>query len=157
MENKDIRELLRIIKQSGLEEVTIETKTLKLQTKATGETQLVTASLPAASVAPVTQVAAAPAPVPPVNEPAAETANPNHQNICSPIVGTFYRSSKPDVPAFVKEGDKVKKGQVLCIIEAMKLFNEIEAEVSGTIVKILIENATPVEYDQPLFVIDTPA
>jgi acetyl-CoA carboxylase biotin carboxyl carrier protein len=74
--------------------------------------------------------------------------------IKSPMIGTFYRSSSPDKPAFVTVGDEVKKGQVLCIIEAMKLFNEIESEVSGRIVKVLAEDASPVEYDQPLFLVE---
>jgi acetyl-CoA carboxylase biotin carboxyl carrier protein len=75
-------------------------------------------------------------------------------DIKSPMIGTFYRSGNPDTPAFVSVGDKVTKGQTVCIIEAMKLFNEIESEVSGTIVKVMVENATPVEYDQVLFVVD---
>jgi acetyl-CoA carboxylase biotin carboxyl carrier protein len=84
--------------------------------------------------------------------PAASAAS--YTPLKSPMIGTFYRSSGPDSPAFVQVGDMVEKGQVICIIEAMKLFNEIEAEQSGRIVKVLVENATPVEYDQPLFLVE---
>ena len=94
------------------------------------------------------QVAAAPAPV------AAAPVADKGTVIKAPMVGTFYRSAGPDKEAFVKPGDKVKKGQVICIIEAMKLFNEIESEISGRIVEVLVENATPVEFDQPLFVVE---
>lgn len=97
-------------------------------------------------------MAAAPAPVaaPAAMAPAADGG----VGIKSPMIGTFYRSGGPDKDAFVKVGDKVEKGQVVCIIEAMKLFNEIESEVSGTITKVMVENASPVEYDQPLFLVD---
>ena len=106
-------------------------------------------------VAPAPQVMAAPAPVdaaatPATPAPVAATGT----SIKSPMVGTFYRSAGPDKPPFVKPGDKVSKGQVICIIEAMKLFNEIEAEMDGTIVKVLVDDASPVEYDQPLFIIE---
>ena len=105
--------------------------------------------------APAPQMMAAPAPV----AAAATTAAPAAPaaagtSIKSPMVGTFYRSAGPDKPPFVKPGDKVSKGQVICIIEAMKLFNEIEAEMDGTIVKVLVDDASPVEYDQPLFIIE---
>jgi len=97
--------------------------------------------------APVAQPVAAAAPA-----PKAETSN--YLTIKSPMIGTFYRSAGPDSPSFVEIGDEVKTGKVVCIIEAMKLFNEIESEISGRIVKVLVENATPVEYDQPLFLVE---
>jgi len=86
--------------------------------------------------------------------PAAAAANTNYIEVKSPIVGTFYRSSAPEKPVYAKVGDRIEVGDIVCIVEAMKLFNEIESEVSGTIVKVLIEDASPVEYDQPLFLVD---
>ena len=102
---------------------------------------------PAAAPAPATE-AAAPA------EKLAADANAGLIEVKSPIVGTFYRSAGPDKPAFAKIGDTIQVGQVICIVEAMKLFNEIESEVSGKVVKVLVEDASPVEYDQPLFLLD---
>jgi acetyl-CoA carboxylase biotin carboxyl carrier protein len=78
----------------------------------------------------------------------------NYLTIKSPMIGTFYRSASPDKPSFVNVGDEIKAGQVLCVVEAMKLFNEIEAEISGRIVKVLVDNASPIEYDQPLFLVE---
>jgi acetyl-CoA carboxylase biotin carboxyl carrier protein len=105
------------------------------------------------------QPAAAPAPATPTEQaPAAESPAPNEDanyiTIKSPMIGTFYRAASPEKPNFVNVGDKIEKGNVICIIEAMKLFNEIESEVSGKIVKVLVDDSTPVEYDQPLFLID---
>lgn len=97
---------------------------------------------------------AAPAAAPAVAAPAAEAKADNLITIKSPMVGTFYRTPNPESPVFVNVGDDVKPGKVVCIIEAMKLFNEIESEISGKIVKILVDNATPVEYDQPLFLVE---
>ncbi len=87
-------------------------------------------------------------------ESSSEPSSGKYVEIKSPMIGTFYRSANPDSPAFVQVGDKVEKGSPVCIIEAMKLFNEIESEISGTVVKVLVDNSTPVEYDQPLFLID---
>jgi acetyl-CoA carboxylase biotin carboxyl carrier protein len=83
-----------------------------------------------------------------------EAKNTNYLTIKSPMIGTFYRAPKPDAPNFVNVGDEIKPGQVVCIVEAMKLFNEIESEIAGRIVKVLVENASPVEYDQPLFLVE---
>ena len=94
-----------------------------------------------------------PASAPPASAPAT-TENDNHITIKSPIIGTFYRKPSPDKPNFVEAGDQVNTGDVLCVVEAMKLFNEIESELSGTIVKILVDDSSPVEFDQPLFIID---
>ncbi|RIV27541.1 acetyl-CoA carboxylase biotin carboxyl carrier protein [Fibrisoma montanum] len=162
MDTKDIQKLLDFISQSGLDEVNIETTDLKISVKRYGSgSPVVSAPTPAASaqaVAPPT-----PAPVPQPSAPVAASATApsaskvdtsNYVTIKSPMIGTFYRSSNPETPSFVEVGDEVREGKVVCIIEAMKLFNEIESEVSGRIVKVLVENATPVEYDQPLFLVE---
>jgi len=159
MKTSEIRDLIDFISQSGLNEVNIETKELKLHVKREPD-QKVFKSTPVPTAAalpmPVAPVAAAPvaaAPVAPkLEKPLA--AGKNTLDIKSPMIGTFYRTSNPDSPPFVSVGDKVSKGQTVCIIEAMKLFNEIESEVSGTIVKVMVENSSPVEYDQVLFVVE---
>ncbi|KAB7726162.1 acetyl-CoA carboxylase biotin carboxyl carrier protein [Rudanella paleaurantiibacter] len=154
MDTRDIQKLIDFIAQSGLDEVNVETNDLKISVKRNSATPAAPAPAPQAPAAPV----AAPAPQAPAAAPvapapkAADTSN--YITIKSPMIGTFYRSSNPETPAFVEIGDEVKVGKVVCIIEAMKLFNEIESEVSGRIVKVLVENATPVEYDQPLFLVE---
>lgn len=159
MSTQDIQQLIDFISKSGLDEVKIETSELKINVKRSATPTVVAASasamLPAApAAAPATQPVAAPAPVAP-STPAAEAASPTNQvTIKSPMIGTFYRSANPESPMFAEVGDEIKPGKVVCIIEAMKLFNEIEAEISGRIVKVLVENATPVEYDQPLFIVE---
>lgn len=154
MENKEIQKLLDFIAQSTLDEVNIETSELKLSVKRYGQApvvqQVVATPAPVVAAAPVAAPAAA-APAAPVAAPAAAS---NRVTIKSPMIGTFYRSSSPDSPSFVEIGSEVTKGKPVCIIEAMKLFNEIESEVSGRIVEVLVENATPVEFDQPLFVVE---
>jgi acetyl-CoA carboxylase biotin carboxyl carrier protein len=154
MENKDIQTLLDFIAQSNLDEVNIETSELKLSVKRYGvapAVQQVIASAPQVAapvaVAPVAQAVA----VVPVVAPVVAS---NRVTIKSPMIGTFYRSSSPDRPSLIEVGSDVVKGQPVCIIEAMKLFNEIESEISGRIVEVLVENATPVEFDQPLFVVE---
>lgn len=156
MENKEIQKLLDFIAQSNLDEVSIETSELKLSVKRYGAApvvQQVFASAPqvAAPVAtaPATQASA---PVAPVAAPPVVASN--RVTIKSPMIGTFYRSSSPDRPSLVEIGTEISKGSPVCIIEAMKLFNEIESEISGRIVEVLVENATPVEFDQPLFVVE---
>ena len=155
MENKEIQKLLDFIALSNLDEVSIETSELKLSVKRYGiapVVQQVIASAP--------QVAAPVAVAPPaqVSAPVAPAAVPvvasNRVTIKSPMIGTFYRSSSPDRPSLVEIGTEISKGSPVCIIEAMKLFNEIESEISGRIVEVLVENATPVEFDQPLFVVE---
>ena len=156
MDLKEIQALIKFVSTAGVDEVEINRKDFKLVIKKNAIQVTSVApvavsqpmALPAAQPAPA--VAAAPAA--PVATTAAKTDN--LITIKSPMVGTFYRSSNPDSPAFVNVGDEVKSGKVVCIIEAMKLFNEIESEVSGRIVKVLVENATPVEYDQPLFLVE---
>jgi len=159
MKTSEIRDLIDFISQSGLNEVNIETKELKLHVKrepdqkifkSTPVAPVATASLPPATQ----QIASTPAAV---QQPAAKTEAPAGKKtveIKSPMIGTFYRSANPDSPVFASVGDKITKGQTVCIIEAMKLFNEIESEVSGTIIKVALENAHPVEYDQVLFVVE---
>jgi acetyl-CoA carboxylase biotin carboxyl carrier protein len=155
MEIKDIQKLLDFIAHSGLDEVNIETGEFKVSVKRSAAGQFV----PAAPVASSAPVAAAPAPqvsvaIPVTPPPAPKADDSKYLTIKSPMIGTFYRSGGPDKPSFVEIGDEVTAGKVVCIVEAMKLFNEIESEISGRIVKVLIENATPVEYDQPLFLVE---
>ncbi|MFY7910936.1 MAG: acetyl-CoA carboxylase biotin carboxyl carrier protein [Emticicia sp.] len=159
METKDIQKLIDFISQSGLDEVNIETSELKLAIKRYSNAAPVAVQAQPAYVAPA-PVVAAPAPAP-VAAPATPAAAPapaaeasNLITIKSPMIGTFYRSPGPDKANFVEVGDEVSTGKVVCIIEAMKLFNEIESEISGKIVKVLVENATPVEFDQPLFLVE---
>ncbi|MBN8578773.1 MAG: acetyl-CoA carboxylase biotin carboxyl carrier protein [Cyclobacteriaceae bacterium] len=158
MKTSEIRDLIDFIAQSGLNEVDIETKELKLHVKREPDQKVIKSAAPViaapVSVAPATVTTPAvqtPTPTK-VDKPAA--SGKNTVEIKSPMIGTFYRSANPDSPAFASVGDKISKGQTVCIIEAMKLFNEIESEVSGTIVKAMVENATPVEYDQVLFVVE---
>lgn len=161
MKTSEIRDLIDFISKSGLNEVDIETKELKLHVKREPD-QKVFKSTPvvapvAASVAPSTPIFSPPQPPPSASKTekgTSESPGKKTVDIKSPMIGTFYRSSSPDNPPFVSVGDKITKGQTVCIIEAMKLFNEIESEVSGTIVKVMAENSTPVEYDQVLFVVE---
>jgi acetyl-CoA carboxylase biotin carboxyl carrier protein len=160
MDFKQIQELIKMINKSNIGEVTIEEKGFKLTIKQKEEpAQNVIAapvhapiSMPAYAQPQATPAAAAQAPA---DKPkAAEPAADNLITIKSPMIGTFYRSSAPGKPVFVEPGDEVLPGKVVCIIEAMKLFNEIESEVKGRIVKVLVEDASPVEYDQPLFLVE---
>jgi acetyl-CoA carboxylase biotin carboxyl carrier protein len=159
MKTTEIRDLIDFISKSGLNEVNIETKELKLNVKREPDQKVFKSTPVIAPIAAAPAVAAAPAaasaPAAPKAAPAAEPASGKKTlEIKSPMIGTFYRSGNPDNPPFVSVGDKVSKGQTVCIIEAMKLFNEIESEVSGTVVKVMVENASPVEYDQVLFVVE---
>lgn len=160
MEYKQIQELIKTINKSNISELSIEQGDFKITIKQemTAQPQYVVASAPAqvhmpaampapAATAPAASAAPAPAAVAP-------TAAGNQAPIKSPMIGTFYRSPSPDKPVFVNVGDEVKKGQVLCIIEAMKLFNEIECEMDCRIVKVLADDSSPVEYDQPLFLVE---
>ncbi|MEM6804986.1 MAG: acetyl-CoA carboxylase biotin carboxyl carrier protein [Bacteroidota bacterium] len=164
MDFKEIQDLLKLVNKTTLTEVEIEQKDfrLKIRRKSPDNKVIYTTSPePAAMVQPVIPVAQAPA-APKEAAPVEKAASAPEKKeeasdlieFRSPMIGTFYRSSSPETDPFVKVGDVVEKGQVLCIVEAMKLFNEIESEVSGKIVKIMLENAQPVEYDQVLFLID---
>jgi acetyl-CoA carboxylase biotin carboxyl carrier protein len=160
MNIKDIQNLIKFVAKSGAQEVKLEMEDIKITIKTGPDSQQIETTGFVQQLAPV-QVSE-PAPVAPATSvPAAQAetqetaeADDNLITIKSPIIGTFYRKSAPEKPPFVEVGDTVKEGDVLCVIEAMKLFNEIESEVSGTIVKILIDDASPVEFDQPLFVIN---
>ena len=156
MEYKQIQELLKAVNKSNISELSIKDGDFEITIKqANTETQFVAMpqmvqQAPQMMQAPqqaVQQVAAAPAAA-----PAVEASNTI--TVKSPMIGTFYRSAGPDKPSFVTVGDEIKPGQVICIVEAMKLFNEIESEVSGRIVKVLVDDASPIEYDQPLFLVE---
>lgn len=158
MDLKQIHELIKIINKSNIGEISIEDKDGKVTIKQKDEKVVQVAAAPQVyNVAP----AAAPAPAPAAATasaapaaPAASASTDNYVTIKSPMIGTFYRRPSPDKPIFAEVGDEVAPGKVVCIIEAMKLFNEIESEVKGKIVKVLVDDASPVEYDQPLFLVD---
>ena len=152
MKIKEIRELIDFISESGLNEVNIETEEFKIRVKRSADiqTQVVEKASSVSLPSPDSNNA-----IPVQAEEAASSAESgNYVEVKSPMIGTFYRSSTPDTDPFVNVGNSILKGQTVCIVEAMKLFNEIESEISGIIVKVLVENATPVEYDQPLFLVD---
>jgi acetyl-CoA carboxylase biotin carboxyl carrier protein len=153
MDTKEIQRLLDYIAKSPLAEVSIETEGLKVSVKKNSAVAPVV-TVAAAAAAPV---AAAPAAAPAAAAPAAPVADVVADNLFtvkSPMIGTFYRAAGPDKDNFVEVGTEIAPGKTLCMIEAMKLFNEIDSEVSGKIVKILVDNASPVEFDQPLFVVE---
>jgi acetyl-CoA carboxylase biotin carboxyl carrier protein len=161
MELKEIQNLIKFVAKSGASEVKLEMEDVKITIKTGSDSETtivqqipVSQQLPQQAAAPVAQPAQA------QSTPAQETTSEppaddsKYITIKSPIIGTFYRKPSPDKPLFVEVGQSVSEGDVLCIIEAMKLFNEIESEVSGTIVKILVDDSSPVEFDQPLFLVD---
>ena len=150
MDLKQIHDLIKVVNKSNIGEISIEDKDGKVTIKQKEEKITVT-SAPAQTV--YTSAPAAPSAAAPVaSAPAAPVAD-NLITIKSPMIGTFYRRAAPDKPLMAEEGTEVSPGKVVCIIEAMKLFNEIESEVKGTIVKVLVEDASPVEFDQPLFLV----
>lgn len=158
MDLKEIQNLIKFVANTGVAEVKLEVDNVKITIRTTLEGN--TPEITYLQQAPVQQALpqAAPAPVAPATPvaPAAPAADDTSKYITikSPIIGTFYRKPSPDKPMFVEVGSSIGKGDVLCIIEAMKLFNEIESEVSGKIVKILVDDMSPVEFDQPLFLVD---
>jgi acetyl-CoA carboxylase biotin carboxyl carrier protein len=156
MDIKQIQELVKLINKTNIGEITIEEEGTKITIKQKKDpVQHVTATVAAPQM--MAAPAAAPAPAAPVAAAPVAAAAPKVDNLVtikSPMIGTFYRQSGPGKPIFVNVGDEVSPGKVVCIIEAMKLFNEIESEVSGKIVKVLVDDASPVEYDQPLFLVD---
>lgn len=167
MEFKQIQELIKTINKSNISELSIQDGEFQITIKQGTEPvateggaqvpyhmMMPYAGMQSPQPLPAVTHQAAPAQQAGTAAPAAEAGSAGGQQIKSPMIGTFYRSSSPDKPAYVNVGDEVKKGQVLCIIEAMKLFNEIESEVNGRIVKVLIDDASPVEYDQPLFLVE---
>jgi len=159
MDLKDIQNLIKFVAKSGASEVKLETDDVKItiRTGSESETTIVqqvpmaAAQIPQQMTVPTAIPQAPTAVVPPV---ATSDDDSKYITVKSPIIGTFYRKPSPDKPLFVEVGQTIAEGDVLCIIEAMKLFNEIESEVSGKVVKILVDDATPVEFDQPLFLVD---
>ena len=163
MDLKQIHDLIKVVNKSNIGEISIEDKDGKVTIKqkedkitvTSAPAQTVYASAPAAPPTTAAPVASTPA-APVASTPAAPAAAPAADNLItikSPMIGTFYRRASPDKPLLAEEGTEVSAGKVVCIIEAMKLFNEIESEVKGTIVKVLVEDASPVEFDQPLFLV----
>ncbi len=158
MDFKQIQELIKIVNKSNIGELSIEEKDFKITIKQKEEAVQNFVSAPQAMYAPQPMAAPQAAPAAPqaggdAPKTAAAPAG-NFITIKSPMIGTFYRKASPDKPSFIEVGDEVAPGKVVCIIEAMKLFNEIESEVSGKIVKVLVDDASPVEYDQPLFLVE---
>lgn len=161
MDIKDIQNLIKFVAKSGAQEVKLEMEDIKItiktgpdpaQPQTTAYVQQLPQGTPITAVAPPVAESASNVPAP--KEESSSASEDHLITIKSPIIGTFYRKASPDKPVFVEVGDTIKEGDVTCVIEAMKLFNEIESEVSGKIVKILVDDASPVEFDQPLFVID---
>ena len=158
MDLKEIQNLIKFVSNSGVAEVKLETGDIKITIRTTleGNSPDITyvqqapmqQAMQAAPSAPAALAPAAPA------APAASDENSKYVTIKSPMIGTFYRKPSPDKPVFVEVGSSIGKGDVLCVVEAMKLFNEIEAEITGKIVKILVDDMSPVEFDQPLFLVD---
>ena len=155
MDLKEIQNLIKFVSNSGVAEVKLEMDDVKITIKTTVEGT--TPEITYLQQAPVAQAAPQTAPAPVAAAPVAAAPaveNSNYITVKSPMIGTFYRKPSPDKPMFVEVGSTISKGDVLCVIEAMKLFNEIESEVSGKIVKILVDDMSPVEFDQPLFIVD---
>lgn len=161
MDFKQIQELIRLINKSNIGEISVEEKGFKIVIKQKQEAvQQVISAAPVYAPQPMLQQA--PPAAQPASSAAPEKAKPaaeapaasNLITIKSPMIGTFYRRASPDKPLFVEVGDDIAPGKVVCIIEAMKLFNEIEAEISGRVVKVLVDDASPVEYDQPLYLVE---
>lgn len=167
MDLKDIQELIKFVAKSGATEVNLEIDNIKIAIKSpakkrrgtavenTGENEIPTINQEPVQVIATPNISAAPAVEVAVTPPAPEAdKDSNHITIKASMIGTFYRSSSPENPPFVSVGDIIKEGDTLCVIEAMKLFNEIDSEVSGKIVKVLVDDSTPIEFDQELFLID---
>lgn len=158
---EEIQELIKFVAKSGATEVDLEFDDFKISIKSPPKKRRGQPDEPIAMIQQPSpaQVISAPVTVesvatPELENPKKSEDNANYISVKSSMIGTFYRSSSPDTPSFVNVGDSIKEGDTICIIEAMKLFNEIESEVSGTIVKVLVDDATPIEFDQPLFLVD---
>ena len=157
MDLKEIQSLIKFVSKSGVNEVKLELEDFKITIKtgaSSAETTIVHQAPMAMQQGPMAIVPQVPVAVAPVEEKPAADEDSKYVTITSPIIGTFYRKSSPDKPNFVEVGDSVQAESIVCIIEAMKLFNEIESEVSGKIVKVLVDDSTPVEFGQPLFLVD---
>jgi len=157
MDIKEIQNLIKFVAKSGASEVKLEMDDIKITIKTgaedKGESTTYVQQIPMNQPVAQAMPAAAPA-VEPVKDAPEESDDSKYITIKSPIIGTFYRKPSPDKPVFIEVGSSIGEGDVLCVIEAMKLFNEIESEVSGKIVKILVDDSSPVEFDQPLFLVD---
>ena len=172
MKLEEIQDLIKFVAKSGATEVDLEFEGVKLSIKSPAKkrrgevdppTTIIQQSAPAHVVPNTPQILTTPSPTPTIEKPT-NTNDPinkekkdddsNYLTIKSSMIGTFYRSSSPDKPAFVNVGDTISEGDTICIIEAMKLFHEIESEISGTVIKVLVDDATPIEFDQPLFLVD---
>ncbi|MCB0461957.1 MAG: acetyl-CoA carboxylase biotin carboxyl carrier protein [Flavobacteriaceae bacterium] len=160
MDLKEIQNLIKFVAKSGASEVKLEMEDVKITIKTASDSETtIVQQIPVSQqipqqAAPVAQPAQPQQTVVEASTPSAAADNSKYITIKSPIIGTFYRKPSPEKPLFVEVGQSISEGDVLCIIEAMKLFNEIESEVSGTIVKILVDDSSPVEFDQPLFLVD---
>jgi acetyl-CoA carboxylase biotin carboxyl carrier protein len=159
MDLKEIQNLIKFVSNSGVAEVKLETGDVKITIRTTLEGN--SPDITYVQQAPMQQAIQAAAPVAPVSTPApaapveaAAEDNSKYITIKSPMIGTLYRKPAPDKPMFVEVGSTISKGDVVCVVEAMKLFNEIESEISGKIVKVLVDDSSPVEFDQPLFLVD---
>jgi len=155
MKLKEIQNLIKFVAKSGANEVSLEMEDVKITIKTSSETPPIVVQEPI--VVPQQPSVPVSIPTPDTIDPTPETLSDDESNlitITSPIIGTFYRKPSPDKPTFVEVGDTISEGTVLCVIEAMKLFNDIESEISGKIVKILVDDSSPVEFDQPLFLVD---
>jgi acetyl-CoA carboxylase biotin carboxyl carrier protein len=154
MNLEEIKDLIKLVSKSGLGKVEIEREGFRISIKGSQSEPIMYQAAPMVAA----PVAAAPAPAAPSAAPASTETNNSDDSkyitVKSPMIGTFYRTPGPDKDAFVNVGDTIQSGDKVCIIEAMKTFNEIEAEISGKIVKVLVDNASPVDYDQPLFLVD---
>lgn len=157
MDLKEIQNLIKFVAKSGASEVKLEMEDVKITIRTGSEDKETTIIQHLPSAAPVAQASAATSVAPVAIEattPQVADEDSKYITIKSPIIGTFYRKPSPDKPNFIEIGDSISEGSVLCVVEAMKLFNEIESEVSGKIVKILVDDSSPVEFDQPLFLVD---
>ena len=154
MKLKEIQNLIKFVAKSGASEVSLEMQDVKITVKTSSDDPKVLMQDPIVVPQQQTISSAQPNIISEASAPASSDDESNYITIKSPIIGTFYRKPSPDKPAFVEVGDTVSEGAVLCVIEAMKLFNDIESEVSGKIVKILVDDTSPVEFDQPLFLVD---
>ena len=155
MKLKEIQNLIKFVARSGASEVSLEMEDVKITIKTSDSSTPIVVQEPI--VVPQQQVIASTPSTPQVVDSKPESSSEEDSNLItikSPIIGTFYRKPSPDKPSFVEVGDVISEGSVLCVIEAMKLFNDIESEVSGKIVKILVDDTSPVEFDQPLFIVD---
>ena len=155
MKLKEIQNLIKFVAKSGASEVKLEMEDVKITIKTNDGSSPVIVSEPVVTTQqPIIQQVAQPEAAIPVSVSDSSHEESNLITIKSPIIGTFYRKPSPDKPSFVEVGDTISEGTVLCVVEAMKLFNDIESEVSGKIVKILVDDSSPVEFDQPLFLVD---